>query len=62
MPGYSWRRHQLAILTGASIILAWQFQREAETEEHLLLHLVLAGASSVLIWLVWWLHFRARRP
>jgi hypothetical protein len=27
----------------------------------LLLHLALAGVSSVMIWLVWWLHFRARR-
>ena len=27
----------------------------------LLLHLVFGGASSVLIWMVWWLHFRARR-
>ena len=27
----------------------------------LLLHLVLACVSSVMIWLVWWLHFRARR-
>jgi uncharacterized membrane protein len=26
-----------------------------------LLHLVLACVSSVLIWLVWWVHFRARR-
>jgi len=26
-----------------------------------LLHLVLAGVSSVMIWLVWWVHFRARR-
>jgi hypothetical protein len=27
----------------------------------LLLHLVLAFSSSAMIWLVWWLHFRARR-
>jgi hypothetical protein len=26
MPGYWWRRHQFAILTGGSIILAWQCQ------------------------------------
>jgi uncharacterized membrane protein len=43
-------------------ILAWQFQLEGQKLKGiLLLHLVLAGASSVLIWLVWWLHFRARR-
>ena len=27
----------------------------------LLMHLVLACASTVMIWLVWWAHFRARR-
>ena len=27
----------------------------------LLLHLVLACVSSAVIWLVWWVHFRARR-
>ena len=48
-----------AIATG---VLAWQFQLEGQTlKGTLALHLVLAGVSSVLIWLVWWLHFRARR-
>lgn len=48
-----------AIATG---ILAWQFQLEGQTlKGTLLLHLFLAGVSSGLIWLVWWLHFRARR-
>ena len=47
------------VVTG---ILAWQFQLEGQKLKGiLLLHLGLAGASSVLIWLVWWLHFRARR-
>ena len=46
----------------ATGILAWQFQLEGQKLKGiLLLHLVLAGTSSVLIWLVWWLHFRARR-
>jgi uncharacterized membrane protein len=46
----------------ATGILAWQFQLEGQKLKGiLLLHLVLAGVSSVLIWLVWWLHFRARR-
>jgi uncharacterized membrane protein len=27
----------------------------------LLLHLVLACVSTVMIWAVWWVHFRARR-
>jgi uncharacterized membrane protein len=43
-------------------ILAWQFQLEGQKlKGMLLLHLVLASASSVMIWLVWWVHFRARR-
>jgi len=45
----------------ATGILAWQFQLEGQKlRGTLMLHVVLAGASSVLIWLVWWLHFRAR--
>ena len=47
------------VVTG---ILAWQFQLEGQKLKGvLLLHLVLAGVSSLLIWLVWWVHFRARR-
>jgi len=43
-------------------ILAWHFQLEAQRIRGiLLLHLVLALVSSLLIWLSWWLHFRARR-
>ena len=46
----------------ATGILAWQFQLEGQKLKGiLLLHLALAGASSVVIWLVWWLHFRAKR-
>jgi uncharacterized membrane protein len=46
----------------ATGILAWQFQLEGQKLKGiLLLHLMLAAASSVLIWLVGWLHFRARR-
>jgi uncharacterized membrane protein len=46
----------------ATGILAWQFQLEGQKLKGiLLLHLALAGASSVVIWLVWWLHFHARR-
>jgi uncharacterized membrane protein len=46
----------------ATGVLAWQFQLEGQKVKGiLLLHLVFAGASSVLIWLAWWLHFRARR-
>ena len=42
----------------ATGILAWQFQLEGQKLKGiLLLHLVLGGVSSVLIWLVWWLHF-----
>jgi uncharacterized membrane protein len=46
----------------ATGLLAWQFQLEGQKLKGiLLLHLVLACASSVVIWLVWWVHFRARR-
>lgn len=43
-------------------ILAWQFQLQGQRLKGILMmHLVLACASSVMIWLVWWVHFRARR-
>lgn len=43
-------------------ILAWQFQLEGQKLKGILLmHLLLASLSSVIIWLAWWLHFRARR-
>jgi uncharacterized membrane protein len=46
----------------ATGILAWQFQLEGQKlKDILLLHLILGCISSVMIWLVWWLHFRARR-
>ena len=46
----------------ATGILAWQFQLEGQKLKGiLLLHLVLACVSSAMIWLVWWVHFRARR-
>jgi uncharacterized membrane protein len=46
----------------ATGLLAWQFQLEGQKLKGiLLLHLVLACLSSVLIWLLWWMHFRARR-
>ena len=49
------------VVTG---ILAWRWQLEgARLKGNLLLHLVLGGVSSVMIWVVWWLHRRARgRP
>jgi uncharacterized membrane protein len=47
------------VVTG---VLAWQFQLEGQKLKGILLmHLVLAWVSTVLIWLVWWIHFRARR-
>jgi hypothetical protein len=46
----------------ATGLLAWQFQLEGHRLKGiLLLHLVLACVSTVMIWLVWWVHFRARR-
>ena len=46
----------------ATGFIAWQFQLEGQKLKGiLLLHVILACVSSVLIWLVWWVHFRARR-
>jgi uncharacterized membrane protein len=46
----------------ATGILAWQFQLEGQKLKGiLLLHLALACVSSVMIWVVWWVHFRVRR-
>jgi len=43
-------------------VLAWQLQLEGQKLKGiLLLHLVLAGVSTVMIWLVWYVHFRMRR-
>ena len=46
----------------ATGILAWQFALEGQKLKGiLLLHVVLACASTVMIWMIWWIHFRARR-
>jgi uncharacterized membrane protein len=48
-----------ALATG---ILAWQFQLEGQRlKGTLLLHVILGFASTAIIWLVWSIHFRARR-
>jgi uncharacterized membrane protein len=47
------------VVTG---LLAWQFALEGQKLKGiLLLHLLLGSASTVMIWLVWWIHFRVRR-
>jgi uncharacterized membrane protein len=39
----------------ATGVLAWQFQVEGQKLKGiLLLHLILGGVSTVMIWLVWW--------
>lgn len=46
----------------ATGLLAWQFQLEGQKLKGiLLLHLILALVSTVMIWLVWAIHFHARR-
>jgi uncharacterized membrane protein len=46
----------------ATGVLAWQFQLEGQKlKGTLLLHLILGCVSSFIIWLVWWVHLRARR-
>lgn len=43
-------------------ILAWRWQLEGtHLKGNLLTHLVLGLLSAMLIWLVWWTHYRARR-
>jgi uncharacterized membrane protein len=42
-------------------ILAWRFQLEGQKLKGLLLfHLVLACVSTLMIWCVWWIHYRTR--
>ena len=49
-----------AVATG---LMAWHWQLEGQKiKGTLLLHLVLGLTSTVLIWLVWWVHFRGRKP
>jgi uncharacterized membrane protein len=46
----------------ATGLLAWKFQLEGEKLRGILLqHLILGVVSSVMICLVWYVHFRARR-
>ena len=49
-----------AVATG---LMAWRWQLEGQRlKGTLLLHLLLGLASTLLIWLVWWVHFRGRKP
>jgi uncharacterized membrane protein len=46
----------------ATGLLAWRLQLEGQRLKGiLLLHLILGCASTLMIWLVWWVQFRARR-
>jgi uncharacterized membrane protein len=46
----------------ATGILAWQLALEGQKLKGTLLeHLVLACVSTMMMWLVWWLHFRSRK-
>ncbi len=46
------------LITG---LLAWHFALEGQKLKGLLLlHISFASISSVLLWLVWWIHLRAR--
>ena len=43
-------------------LVAWQWALEGHRIRGiLLLHIVFASASAMVIWIVWWIHFRARR-
>jgi len=49
-----------AVATG---LMAWHWQLEGQKiKGTLLLHLLLGLASTILIWLVWWVHFKGRKP
>jgi len=46
----------------ATGLLAWRWQLEGQRLKGILLqHMILGITSSTLIWLVWWLHHRARQ-
>jgi uncharacterized membrane protein len=46
----------------ATGVLAWQWQLEGKhLKGILLLHLIFGVLSTAVIWIVWWLHFRAHR-
>lgn len=48
-----------AVATG---LVAWQWALEGHRIKGiLLLHVVFALASAMVIWIVWWIHFRAQR-
>ncbi|MGB7750089.1 MAG: DUF2231 domain-containing protein [Candidatus Acidiferrales bacterium] len=48
-----------AVATG---LVAWQWALEGHRIKGILfLHIVFALASAAVIWIVWWIHFRARR-
>ena len=60
-------RHNLAVAALATIpvvgtgLLAWQWQLEGHKLKGILLqHLVMGVVSSLLIWLVWWMHIRMK--
>ena len=51
-----------AVPTIATGILAWQLQFEGKAPKgNLRLHMILAISSSILIWIVCWLHIREHR-
>ena len=46
----------------ASGLAAWQWALEGQKLKGILLmHLILGCVSSVMIWLIWWVHYRGRR-
>ena len=43
-------------------VAAWHFQLESQRVAGiLLLHITFACVSSLMIWLVWWMHYRSRK-
>jgi uncharacterized membrane protein len=51
-----------ALPAAATGVLAWQWQLEGKRLKGLLLlHMIFGLATTAVVWLVWWLHFRTRR-
>jgi uncharacterized membrane protein len=52
----------MAVPAVATGLVAWQWALAGHRIRGiLLLHIVFASASAMVIWIVWWIHFRARR-
>jgi uncharacterized membrane protein len=66
LAGVAYYNLLLAAITSVPVVItglmAWRWQLEGQRLKGTLLqHMVLGLTATVLIWLVWWIHFRARK-